>query len=126
MSSDPLSTTFAALADPTRRTILSRLARGEATVNQLAEPFEMSLQAVSRHLKVLEHAGLITRGRDAQYRPCRFAAAPLDDAVGWIDLHRQVWKERFDQLEEHLRTIQLGPTDRQEPTNHNQPKEQPS
>jgi DNA-binding transcriptional ArsR family regulator len=102
MPVDPLSSTFAALADPTRRTILGRLAQGEATVSELAEPFDMSLQAVSRHLKVLEHAGLITRGRHAQYRPCRFAAQPLDDAVGWIELHRTVWKERFDRLEQHL------------------------
>jgi DNA-binding transcriptional ArsR family regulator len=103
---DPLSITFSALADPTRRAILARLATGEATVNDLAAPFEMSLQAVSKHLKVLERAGLITRGRDAQYRPCRFEAAPLDDAIGWIERHRQVWTERFDQLEQHLRDIQ--------------------
>jgi DNA-binding transcriptional ArsR family regulator len=103
---DPLSTTFAALADPTRRAILARLARGEATVNELAEPFDMSLQAVSKHLKVLERAGLITRGQNAQYRPCRLEAAPLDHAVEWIDRHRQVWQERFDQLEQHLREIQ--------------------
>jgi DNA-binding transcriptional ArsR family regulator len=106
MPTDTLSTTFAALADPTRRDILTRLATGEATVNELAEPFEMSLQAVSRHLKVLEHAGLITRGRQAQFRPCRFEAEPLDSALDWIERHRQVWAERFDQLEQHLRTIQ--------------------
>jgi len=106
MPDDPLSTTFAALADPTRRTILARLATGDATVNELARPFDMSLQAVSRHLKVLEHAGLISRGRDAQYRPCRFKAEPLDQAVGWIERHRRIWTERFDQLEEHLRVIQ--------------------
>jgi DNA-binding transcriptional ArsR family regulator len=103
---DPLSLTFAALADPTRRAILARLAKGEATVNELAEPFEISLQAVSKHLKVLERAGLITRGRDAQYRPCRFEAEPLDSAIGWIEQHRQVWTERFDKLEAHLRTLQ--------------------
>jgi DNA-binding transcriptional ArsR family regulator len=106
MPTDTLSTTFAALADPTRRDILARLATGEATVNELAEPFEMSLQAVSRHLKVLEHAGLITRGRQAQFRPCRFEAEPLNSALDWIERHRQVWAERFDQLEQHLRTIQ--------------------
>jgi DNA-binding transcriptional ArsR family regulator len=106
MPTDTLSTTFAALADPTRRDILARLATGEATVNELAEPFEMSLQAVSRHLKVLEHAGLITRGRQAQFRPCRFEAEPLDSALDWIERHRQVWAERFDKLEQHLRTIQ--------------------
>jgi DNA-binding transcriptional ArsR family regulator len=101
-----LSTTFAALADPTRRAILARLASGEASVNELAQPFDMSLQAVSKHLKVLEGARLITRGRDAQYRPSRFEAAPLDTAIEWIERHRQVWRERFDQLEQHLRVIQ--------------------
>ena len=106
MTDDPLSTTFAALADPTRRAILARLATGEATVNELAEPFDISLQAVSRHLKVLEKAGLISRGRDAQFRPCRLESAPLDDAVEWIGRHRKVWTERFDQLDEHLRSLQ--------------------
>jgi len=107
IESDSLSTTFAALADPTRRAILAQLAdRGEATVNELAEPFDISLQAVSKHLKVLERAGLISRGRDAQYRPCRFETAPLDSAIEWIDRHRNVWKERFDQLERHLHDIQ--------------------
>ncbi|HEY4610040.1 MAG TPA: metalloregulator ArsR/SmtB family transcription factor, partial [Ilumatobacteraceae bacterium] len=107
MESDPLTTTFAALADPTRRAILARLATaGEATVNELAEPFDISLQAISKHLKVLERAGLISRGRDAQYRPCRLEAAPLDSAIEWIDRHRQVWRQRFDQLEHHLRNIQ--------------------
>jgi len=106
IESDSLSTTFAALADPTRRAILAQLAdRGEATVNELAEPFDISLQAVSKHLKVLERAGLISRGRDAQYRPCRLEAAPLDSAIEWIDRHRHVWKERFDQLERHLHDI---------------------
>ena len=106
MVADPLSITFAALADPTRRAILARLADGEATVNELAEPFDMSLQAVSKHLKVLERAGLITRGQNAQYRPCRLEAAPLDDAVEWIGRHRRVWETRFDRLEQHLRDIQ--------------------
>ncbi|MCU1359807.1 MAG: transcriptional regulator, ArsR family [Ilumatobacteraceae bacterium] len=106
MIDDPLSVTFAALADPTRRAILARLTGGEATVNQLAEPFQMSLQAVSKHLKVLERAGLISRGRDAQYRPCRFEAEPLDSAVDWISRHRRLWTDRFDQLEDHLRTLQ--------------------
>ena len=105
-TTDPLSTTFAALADPTRRAILSRLADGEATVNELSTPFDVSLQAISRHLKVLERAGLITRRRDAQFRPCRFEAEPLDHAVEWIDRHRQVWGERFDQLEAHLVELQ--------------------
>jgi DNA-binding transcriptional ArsR family regulator len=103
---DPLSTTFAALADPTRRAILSRLTTGEATVNQLSAPFDVSLQAISRHLKVLERAGLITRRRDAQFRPCRFEAEPLDNAVEWIERHRRVWGERFDQLEAHLVDLQ--------------------
>lgn len=107
-SDDPLSITFAALADPTRRAILARLADGEATVNELAEPFDMSLQAVSKHLKVLERAGLISRGREAQYRPCRLEAAPLDEAVEWIDRHRAIWQDRFDKLEAHLRHIQRG------------------
>ena len=106
MADDPLSITFAALADPTRRAILARLTAGEATVNELAEPFDISLQAVSKHLKVLQRAGLITRGQNAQYRPCRLESAPLDDAVEWIERHREIWKERFDQLEQHLRDIQ--------------------
>jgi DNA-binding transcriptional ArsR family regulator len=106
MPTDTLSATFSALADPTRREILARLASGEATVNELAEPFDISLQAVSKHLKVLEHAGLISRGRNAQYRPCRLESEPLDDATDWIDRHRQVWEDRFDRLEQHLRDIQ--------------------
>ncbi len=107
---DELSTTFAALADPTRRALLARLAAGQATVNELAEPFDVSVQAISKHLKVLERAGLITRGRDAQFRPCRFESAPLDAAVEWIGRHRQVWAERFDRLETHLREIQQPTT----------------
>jgi len=108
VSDDPLSVTFAALADPTRRAILARLATGQATVNELAEPFSISLQAISKHLKVLERAGLITRGRDAQYRPCRLDAAPLVDAAGWIDEHRKTWAGRFDRLAEHLTELQTG------------------
>jgi DNA-binding transcriptional ArsR family regulator len=106
MMDDELSRTFAALADPTRRAMLSRLATAEATVNELAEPFGITLQAVSKHVKVLEHAGLISRTKHAQYRPCRFESAPLDDAVDWIEKHKQVWHERFDKLEQHLRDIQ--------------------
>ena len=106
MPDDHLSVTFAALADPTRRAILARLATGEATVNELAAPFAFTVQGISKHLKVLEHAGLITRGRDAQYRPCRLETTALDGAVDWIDRHRQVWHERFDQLGQHLRDIQ--------------------
>jgi len=107
MASDPLSITFAALADPTRRAILARLAAGgEATVNELAEPFSMSLQAVSKHVKVLERAGLIVQGHNAQFRPCRFESEPLDQAVEWIGRNRQIWTERFDKLGDHLRSIQ--------------------
>ncbi len=105
MANDTLSLTFAALADPTRRAIVVRLAEGEATVNELAQPFDISLQAVSKHLKVLEAAGLISRGRDAQYRPCHFEPAPLEAATDWIVKNRQIWTERFDQLEQHLKRI---------------------
>jgi DNA-binding transcriptional ArsR family regulator len=105
VENDNLSLTFAALADPTRRAILARLAEGEATVNVLAEPFDMSLQAVSQHLKVLERAGLITRGRSAQWRPCRIEMAPLDDAAAWIGQHRAVWRDRFDLLDQEIRKI---------------------
>jgi DNA-binding transcriptional ArsR family regulator len=121
MASDPLSLTFAALADPTRRAILVRLATdGEATVNELAAPFDMSLQAVSRHLKVLEGAGLISRGRDAQYRPCRLEAEALDEAVDWIAEHRQIWADRFDRLGAHIDAIQRADHHRQ----HRQPDEE--
>src|SRR5918998_6237939 len=98
---DPLSSTFAALADPTRRSILSRLAEGEATVNELAEPLPMSLPAVSRHLKVLEQAGLISRSRDAQWRPSRMQADPLDDAVEWVQSRKRTWEAREDRLAAH-------------------------
>src|SRR5687767_12223851 len=97
--SDPLSATFAALADPTRREILARLSSGEATVLELAEPFDMSLPAVSKHLKVLERAGLISRGRQAQWRPCRLAPAPLRGAVDWLDRYRRFWEESLDRLD---------------------------
>src|SRR4051812_36645793 len=103
MQADQLTLTFAALADPTRRSILTRLAEGEATVNELAEPFEMSLPAISRHLKVLEQAGLIVRGRDAQWRPSRMRAEPLDDAVAWMEERKRMWNARMDRLEAHLR-----------------------
>jgi DNA-binding transcriptional ArsR family regulator len=105
MSVDELSSTFAALADPTRRAILARLAGGEATVGDLAAPFEMSLPAVSKHLKVLERAGLIERGRSAQWRPCRLRAAPLRDATDWLETYRQFWEGGFDRLDEHLREL---------------------
>jgi DNA-binding transcriptional ArsR family regulator len=106
MSSDRLSTTFSALADPTRRAILARLISGEASVTELAEPFEMSLPAVSKHLKVLEHAGLITRGREAQWRPCRLEAGPLKDAADWLEHYRRFWERSFDRLEDYLRELQ--------------------
>src|SRR5579863_1290607 len=102
MLPDQLSATFAALADPTRRAILARLASGEASVQELAEPFDISLPAVSRHLKVLEHAGLITRGRHAQWRPCRIEAGPLRSAQDWIAERRAVWERNFDQLAAYL------------------------
>lgn len=103
---DALSNTFSALADPTRRAILGRLALGEASVTELAGPFEMSLPAISKHLKVLERAQLITRGRDAQFRPCRLDAAPLKDAAAWIDHYRQFWEESFDRLDSYLKELQ--------------------
>ena len=108
---DQLSSTFAALADPTRRAILARLALGETSVSELARPFEMSMPAVSKHLKVLERAGLIARGREAQWRPCRLDAGPLKDAASWIDEYRQFWSAQVDQLERHLdRMDQPAPT----------------
>jgi DNA-binding transcriptional ArsR family regulator len=102
MQPDHLSNTFAALADPTRRAILARLASGEASVTELAEPFEMSMPAVSKHLKVLERAGLIARGREAQWRPCRLDAAPLKDVAGWIEHYRRFWDQSFDRLDAYL------------------------
>jgi DNA-binding transcriptional ArsR family regulator len=106
MAVDQLSTTFAALADPTRRAILARLASGEASVKELAEPFDMSLPAISKHLKVLENASLISRGRDAQWRPCQLDAAPLKDAAGWIEHYRRFWEASLDHLDGYLREIQ--------------------
>lgn len=106
MADDQLSLTFAALADPTRRAILARLANGEATVNELAEPFAISLQAISKHLKVLERAGLITRGRDAQWRPCRLEVAPLETATDWIERYREIARDRFDRLDQEIQKIQ--------------------
>jgi DNA-binding transcriptional ArsR family regulator len=108
MTVEQLNSTFAALADPTRRAIISRLADGEATVTELAEPFPMSLPAVSKHLKVLERAGLITRGRSAQWRPCRLEAGPLQDVTDWLERYRQFWSGSFDRLDDHLRRIQKG------------------
>ena len=100
-----LDSTFAALADPTRRAILARLARGEATVTELAEPFAMSLPAVTKHLKVLQRAGLVSQGRRAQWRPCRLEARPLQDAADWVGQYRRFWDERLDRLEDYLRTL---------------------
>jgi DNA-binding transcriptional ArsR family regulator len=111
MSPDRLDAIFSALADPTRRAILARLSAGEATVKELAEPFDMSLPAVSKHLKVLEQAGLITRGREAQWRPCRLDVSPLKEAADWIDQYRQHWDESYDRLAELLRELQSQDTD---------------
>ena len=108
MLPDHLSTTYAALADPTRRAILARLAAGEATVGELAEPFAMSLPAVSKHLKVLERAGLIARRRKAQWRPCRIEARPLKDATQWLEHYRRFWHDSFDRLDEYLGELQSG------------------
>ncbi|SFV35655.1 DNA-binding transcriptional regulator, ArsR family [Hyphomicrobium facile] len=106
MASDRLSETFAALADPTRRAILARLALGETSVTDLAEPFEMSLPAVSKHLKVLERAGLIARGREAQWRPCRLEPGPLKEVDDWVEHYRKFWEQSFDRLDEYLRVLQ--------------------
>ena len=112
-----LDSTFAALADPTRRAILARLATGEATVQELAAPFDISLPAVSRHLKVLEGAGLITRGRDAQRRPCHLRAEALDDITAWVEQTRRAWEERFDRLEAYLQDLQAAGYKKAEGTN---------
>ena len=106
MQTDRLSNTFSALADPTRRAILARLALGETSVTELAEPFQMSMPAVSKHLKVLERAGLITRGREAQWRPCRIEAQALKPVDDWLENYRRLWEERFDRLEVYLRELQ--------------------
>lgn len=105
---DQLDLIFAALAHPVRRAILVRLSVGDATVNELAEPFEISLQATSKHLKVLERAGLITRGREAQWRPCRLEAAPLEDASEWLERYRETWRDRFARLDQEIEKLQQG------------------
>lgn len=110
MTEDRLDATFASLADPTRRAILARLAQGEATVNELAEPFEMSLPAISRHLKVLERAGLISRGREAQWRPCRLEAGPLKDIANWVEHYRRFWDASFDRMADYLKELQTVTT----------------
>ena len=114
LQADPLSLTFSALADPTRRTILARLMQGEASVTELAEPFEMTLPAISKHLKVLEKAGLISRGREAQWRPCRLQAGPLHEVSDWVESYRQFWEERFDRLDAYLKELQANERDRNE------------
>lgn len=106
MASDELSLAFAALADPTRRAMLARLAHGEATVNELAAPFDLSLPAVSKHLKVLQRAGLIEQGRHAQWRPCRLTPEPLRDLAGWVAQYKRHWEESFDRLDDYLKEIQ--------------------
>lgn len=116
-TSDYLSLTFGALADPTRRAILTRLAAGETSVTELAAPFKMSLPAISKHLKVLERSGLIARGRDAQWRPCRLEAKPMKEAVDWLEHYRRFWEESFDRLEDYLQQLQAQPP--------NPPKEKP-
>src|SRR5215218_4356668 len=103
---DPLSTTFAALADPTRRALLARLAQGDATVTELAAPFDMSLPGVSKHLKVLQNAGLVVQGRDAQWRPCRLDPERLRDVDGWLEQYRRIWTERLERLDDYLRELQ--------------------
>ena len=106
VAQDQLDATFTALADPTRRAIVARLARGDATVNELAEPFDLTLPGISKHLKVLERCGLISRSRRAQFRPCHLEAAVLESAAAWIEDNRRIWTERFDKLDAHLRDIQ--------------------
>ena len=105
MATDQLSTTFAALADPTRRAILSRLSLGETSVSELAKPFEMTLPAITKHLKVLQRAGLVTQGRQAQWRPCRLEAKPLKEVADWVESYRKFWDESFDRLEEYLQEL---------------------
>ena len=106
MQTDPLSQTFSALADPTRRAILARLAAGDATVTELAKPFKMSLPGVSKHLKVLQNAGLVVQGRDAQWRPCRLDPERLREVDGWLEQYRQIWNARLDRLDDYLRDLQ--------------------
>jgi DNA-binding transcriptional ArsR family regulator len=110
VAEDVLDVTFTALADPTRRAIVARLAKGDATVNELAAPFDMTLPGISKHLKVLERCGLISRTRRAQFRPCHLEAGALDSAVNWIEENRRIWTEWFDKLDEHLRDLQRAPS----------------
>lgn len=113
VTTDPLSSTFAALSDPTRRAILAQLASGERSVTELAEPFELTMPAITKHLKVLERAGLVERGRRAQFRPCTLQAQPLKDASDWIDQYRRHWEQRLDRLEQYLETLQSTQDDTQ-------------
>jgi DNA-binding transcriptional ArsR family regulator len=113
MLADQLSSTFSALADPTRRAILTKLSKGERSVSDLAEPFEMTLPAISKHLKVLEKAGLIQRSRDAQYRPCKLNAKPLKEAAKWVEQYRQFWEERLDRLDDYLAQLQGKPQEKE-------------
>jgi DNA-binding transcriptional ArsR family regulator len=115
MQTDPLSQTFSALADPTRRAILARLAQGDATVTELAKPFEMSLPGVSKHLKVLQKAGLVVQGRDAQWRPCRLDPERLREVDGWLEQYRQIWNARLDRLDDYLRDLQRQDATTDEP-----------
>ena len=111
---DKLSQIFAALSSSTRRAMLARLAEGEATVNELAEPFDLSLPTISKHIKVLEHAGLITRGHDAQYRPCKIEATAIQEVSDWTEQYRHIWEERFDQMDEYLKKLKKKETDNNE------------
>ena len=122
MIDDRLSATFAALADPTRRAILARLALGETSVSQLAEPFEMSMPAVSKHLKVLERAGLITRSRDAQMRPCRIDVRALKEADDWLEEYRRLWEKRLDRLDDYLKVLQAKPKQSKQEKSHGRKK----
>jgi len=122
MSPEPLSTTLSALADPTRRAILARLASGEATVGELAEPFPMSLPGISKHLKVLERAGLIARGRTAKWRPCRLEAAALKEVADWVEHYRTFWEDSLDRLDQYLKEVQATETNSAD-TNHNHGRE---
>jgi DNA-binding transcriptional ArsR family regulator len=126
MSTDPLSATFSALADPTRRAILARLALGETSVTELAEPFAMSMPAVSKHLKVLERAGLIVRGREAQWRPCRIEVQALKPVDDWLESYRRLWEERFDRLDDYLRELQAQEKDKDKLGRRAKPKKEKS
>jgi DNA-binding transcriptional ArsR family regulator len=124
MATDSLSTTFLALADPTRRAILGRLMSGECSVTELAHPFDMSMPAVSKHLRMLERAGLITRTRDAQWRPCRIEASPLKEVAEWTEQYRHIWEKRLDRLDAHLKRLTAGATSTKEKTHDRKHRKQ--